>query len=278
MILFPNCKINLGLHILRKRIDGYHELETIFYPIPVHDVLEAVEMPVYHRTASLPFTMSGIDIKGNASSNLCVRAYRLLKRDFPQLPHVMMHLHKTIPSGAGLGGGSADAAFTLKLLNEKFNLGITQAGLIEYALELGSDCPFFIINKPCYATGRGEILEPVELDLSAYKIIIINPGLHVNTSNAFMNIHPAVPSLSLKETIQLPVSKWKELIENDFEHVIFQQHPEIGSIKNELYESGAIYSAMSGSGSTVFGIFEMETQVKLEIPSHYFYRELISQR
>ena len=277
MILFPNCKINLGLHILRKRNDGYHDLETVFYPLPLYEVLEVIEIDIHHRTSSLPFSMSGLAIRGTPSSNLCVKAYRMLKKDFPNLPHVMMHLHKTIPSGAGLGGGSADAAYTLKILNDKFQLGISRERLIRYALELGSDCPFFMLNKPCYATGRGEILEPLELDLSAFKIVIVNPGIHVNTSNAFMNIVPALPERSLKELILEPIATWKDLIHNDFETPIFKQHPELRNIKQQLYSAGALYAAMSGSGSTVFGFFEKDKEVDLSFPANYFYKTLISQ-
>ena len=183
MIVFPNCKINLGLHILGKREDGFHNLETVFYPLLFRDALELI--PATNNTTEIEFTGSGLAVDGNVSDNLCVKAYYLLKKNFPQLPLVKIHLHKAIPMGAGLGGGSADAAFMLKLLNEKFNLNISTPQLLNYALELGSDCPFFIINKPCIATGRGEILEEIEVDLSAYKIVLINPGIHINTGWAF---------------------------------------------------------------------------------------------
>ncbi len=276
MVLFPDCKINLGLHILRKRKDGYHDLETVFYPLPLFDILEIIEMPHGEKSSTLPFSMSGLQLDTQPGSNLCVKAYRLLKKDYPELPHVRMHLHKTIPSGAGLGGGSADAAFTLRLLNEKFRLGISREKLLAYALELGSDCPFFILDRPCYATGRGELLEPISLDLSAWKFVIVNPGIHVNTSNAFMKIQPAIPARSLKESILEPVEGWRDTIINDFEKPIFEQYPEIGAIRDRLYASGAVYAAMSGSGSTVFGMFEKDRPVSLEFPSDYFCRELIS--
>lgn len=274
MILFPNCKINLGLHILHKRADGYHALETVFYPLPLHDVLEVVTMSRQESSPHLPFSMSGLEIEGHPGSNLCIKAYRLLKNDHPALPKVKMHLHKVIPSGAGLGGGSADAAFTLVLLNKKFNLGISQEKLIEYAGMLGSDCPFFILNKSCFAEGRGEKLQPLALDLSGYRAVVINPGIHVNTSNAFMNIQPEKPANSLKEKILLPVTAWKEKITNDFEKVIFEQHPEVGMIKEALYNAGAIYASMSGSGSTVFGLFEKGAQVQIKKDPSWFYKEL----
>jgi len=274
VIVFPNCKINLGLHILRKRTDGYHDLETVFYPIPLRDSLEIIEAPPHLRSATLPFSSSGLKIEGGHSSNLCVKAYRLLKKDFHQLPHIQMHLHKVIPSGAGLGGGSADAAFTLELLNKMFHLNISKEKMLSYANELGSDCPFFIINKPCYAIGRGEKLEEIRLDLSAYKIVIVNPGIHVDTGNAFMKIKPSASNKNLKEIIAQPVDKWKYSLQNDFETVIFNEHPEIVEIKDELYSCGAIYASMSGSGSTVFGIFEKDKELNYSFGEDYFVKEL----
>ena len=199
MVVFPNGKINIGLQVIEKRSDGFHNIQSLFYPIRTRDVLEIIESS--DANEDIDFSQSGLQIQGNASGNLCVKAYHLLKKDFPELPAIKMHLHKAIPMGAGLGGGSADGAFTLKLLNEKFNLQLSTASLIKYTLELGSDCPFFIINKPCYATGRGEILNPVTLDLSAYKIFIINPGIHVNTGWAFGQLSPKVSSINLTEAI-----------------------------------------------------------------------------
>ena len=204
MIVFPNCKINLGLNILRKRRDGYHDLETIFYPLRLFDVLEIIDLP--EEVPALSFSTSGSTIQGSNNDNLCVKAYELLKKNHPALPSAKIHLHKAIPTGAGLGGGSADAAFTLKLLNEKFGLQLTIHQLIDHALQLGSDCPFFIINKPVFAEGRGEIMEPIALDLSVYKFIIVNPGLHINTAKAFSGITPALPAKSVKEIIRQPDS------------------------------------------------------------------------
>ena len=254
MISFPNCKINLGLHILGKREDGFHNLETVFYPLALKDALEL--MPSSNSTTEIEFTGTGLAVDGNMENNLCVKAYYLLKKDFPQLPAVKIHLHKTIPMGAGLGGGSADASFMLRLLNDKFKLNLSNTQLLNYALPLGSDCPFFIINKPCFATGRGEILEEIKIDLSAYKIVLINPGIHINTGRAFSNISPALPKKSVKEIVQQPIETWKTELKNDFEMPVFAAHPQVKEIKELLYQQGAIYAAMSGSGSTVFGIFE----------------------
>jgi 4-diphosphocytidyl-2-C-methyl-D-erythritol kinase len=273
MILFPNCKINLGLHILQKRADGFHDLETVFYPIALQDALEVIHG---EASSAIQFTSSGIQLDVSASDNICVKAYQLLKADFPDLPAIKMHLHKTIPSGAGLGGGSADGAFTLLLLNKKFHLQLSEQQLINYALQLGSDCPFFIKNQPCYATGRGELLEPIHLPLSDYQFVIVNPGIHINTGWAFKQLNPRTDRASLKELIQQPLHKWKEVLVNDFEAPIFQAYPEIENIQKELYTSGAHYAAMSGSGSTVFGIFEKNITPVVSFPEHYFVRTLIN--
>ncbi|MEP7372008.1 MAG: 4-(cytidine 5'-diphospho)-2-C-methyl-D-erythritol kinase [Chitinophagaceae bacterium] len=272
MIIFPNCKINLGLRILRKRSDGYHDLETIFYPLPLYDIVEIVRSP--GDNSALSFSTSGSLIDGNNDDNLCVKAYELLKRNYSTLPVAKIHLHKAIPTGAGMGGGSADASFTLKLLNEKFGLQLSTEQLIGHALQLGSDCPFFIINKPAFAGGRGEILKPVSLDLSAYKFIIVNPGIHINTANAFSTVTPALPSKSVKEIIQQSIDSWKNELINDFEKSVFLQYPEIEEIKSKLYDNGAVYASMSGSGSTVYGIFKKDAAADHHFPSHYFFKEL----
>lgn len=274
MIVFPNCKINLGLHILHKRSDGYHDIETVFYPLPLTDSLEIIENKQPQKTPGIPFSSSGLAIEGKPNTNLCVRAYRLLKHDFPQLPGVKIHLHKLIPAGAGLGGGSADGAFALQVLNEIMGLKLSREQLIRYAAELGSDCPFFIINQPCYATGRGELLEEINLDLSAYQFVVINPGIHIDTGRAFLEIVPAQPEKPLKEVIAGPVEKWKYDLKNDFEKVIFLKHREIVDIKDSLYVQGAIYASMSGSGSTVFGIFPKGKTISPDFPPHYFVKIL----
>ncbi len=268
MVSFPNCKINLGLHILGKREDGFHNLETVFYPVPFRDALEL--MPSTGKTNPIEFTGTGLVVNGNSEDNLCAKAYHLLKKDLPQLPAVKIHLHKAIPMGAGLGGGSADAAFMLKLLNERFQLNLSTAQLINYALQLGSDCPFFIINKPCLATGRGEVLEETTVDLSAYTIVLINPGIHINTGWAFSKIIPALPVKSIKAIIEQPVNSWKEELKNDFETAVFNAHPAIKEIKETLYAQGAVYAAMSGSGSTVFGIFNTSFDISKLKNRDYF--------
>lgn len=272
MVSFPNCKINLGLHILRKRSDGYHDLETVFYPIGLTDILEIIENR-YAKTA-VHLSTSGEPVEGRPANNLCVRAYRLLQKDFPSLPPTLIHLHKVIPAGAGLGGGSANASFTLQMINEIAGLGLNQQQLLHYAAQLGSDCPFFIINKPCYATGRGEILEEFELDLSTYSIVLVNPGIHVNTGVAFTGIVPAMPAYSIKEILQQPVSQWKYKLQNDFEKTVFKSYREIVDIKDSLYQKGALYASMSGSGSSVYGIFEKDKVPVTSFPADYFVKIL----
>jgi 4-diphosphocytidyl-2-C-methyl-D-erythritol kinase len=274
MISFPNCKINLGLHIIGKRDDGYHDLETIFYPVRIKDAIEVIEK------APTQFSISGLEIGGEEQNNLCLKAYHLLKKDFPQLPPVHMHLHKLIPTGAGLGGGSADGAFTLKLINKKFDLALSEKQLIGYALQLGSDCPFFILDKPCFATGRGELLDQIAVDLSTYKILIVHPGIHISTAWAFSKLSGSRPrrgpgnSKSSRETIQQPISTWREELINDFEEPVFSQYPEIKKIKDELYDAGAAYSSMSGSGSSVYGIFRKEDRIIVSFPKNFTTHEV----
>ena len=258
MVVFPNCKINLGLQILAKRNDGFHNIETVFYPIQLKDALEIIS---FDNTEQVIFSSSGYPINGNTKDNLCLRAYYLLKKDFPHLPFVKIHLHKNIPMGAGLGGGSADAAFTLQLLNNLFCLNIPVNRLLDYSLQLGSDCPFFIMNTPCLGLGRGELLEEIKLDLSAYKIVIVNPGIHINTGEAFANLNLETNDpnyISLKNIIQQPIETWQHNLKNDFEIPVFKKHPVIKNIKEALYKQSAIYAAMSGTGSTVFGLFKKE--------------------
>ena len=249
MICFPNAKINLGLNVTDRRADGYHNLESIFYPIRLHDALEVIE------SDELSFTSSGLTIPGNADSNLCVKAYYLLDADFT-LPPVHIHLHKHVPIGAGLGGGSADAAFFLKLMNDKFELSLSVEQLETYASLLGADCPFFIRNKPAFATGIGDQLQEIPLDLSDYYLVLVTPDVHISTVEAYRGVKPATPVYSLLESIQKPVSVWKNLILNDFEKHLFEAYPEIRALKSSLYEAGAMYVTMTGSGSSVVGIFE----------------------
>ena len=270
LVRFPNCKINLGLSVLAKRSDGFHELETVFYPVPFTDVLEVISVPA-SPAADLSFTASGISVAGSVEDNLCVKAYRLLKQDFPHLPAVQMHLHKIIPVGAGLGGGSADGAFALQVLNELGSLQLTQSQLIAYAARLGSDCPFFMLNRPCAGRGRGELLEEVAVDLSRYTMVLVNPHIHVNTGWAFSQLKlQRGEKSSPVNGVRQPVETWRDQLINDFEEPVFQQHPAIQAIRDRLYEQGAIYAAMSGSGSTVFGIFPKKYLYKPDLFPHYF--------
>ena len=264
MIAFPNCKINLGVNIIRKREDGFHDLETIFLPVPFTDVLEIIS------SDKTELTVTGLPV--NATENLCIKAYNLLQQKFPELPPVKMHLHKVVPMGAGLGGGSSDASFILNMLTEKFELNINPEELRDIALQLGSDCPFFLINKPCFATGRGEILEPLDLDLTNYKILIINPGIHIDTKLAFSKIISGERKKSIKEIIAQPIETWKEELQNDFEIPLFAEYPEIEKLKNDLYELGATYASLSGSGSSVFGLFKKEINIDNSNWNNYFYK------
>ncbi|MEN9697256.1 MAG: hypothetical protein RLZ56_677 [Bacteroidota bacterium] len=253
MIAFPNCKINLGLSIIAKRADGYHELETVFYPVALKDMVEIVHSE--SKETVVNFTQTGIAIPGDATQNLCVKAYHLLKQDFPQIPAVKIHLHKHIPMGAGLGGGSSDGTAVLLLLNQQFNLGLNTNQLIDYAAQLGSDCPFFVHNTACHATGRGELLQPIACDLSHYKIALVHPAIHVSTAWAFNQLHPHLKTKSIAEIVAQPIATWKQDLINDFEAPIFEAHPILAKVKTQLYEQGAIYASMSGSGSSFFGLF-----------------------
>lgn len=265
MVVFPNCKINLGLRILDRRQDGFHNLQSVFIPVPLFDALEVVQSP----DGQTRFTVTGITLDAKAEDNICMKAYRLLQEKFPKLPALNIHLHKNIPSGAGLGGGSADGAFMLRLLNQKFRLGLETSELLSLALRLGSDCPFFILNNACYSTGRGEIMEPLALDLSHYNLVLVNPGIHINTGWAFGQLsHDRVP-LNFPDIIQMPVSEWRDQLVNDFEEPVFNAHPTIGSIKEKLYEAGAVFAAMSGSGSTLFGFFPDTAKPALDFPDHF---------
>lgn len=281
MIVFPHCKINLGLSITGKRNDGYHNLETVFYPLAVRDVLEIIPdknssfITTNQEHGKVTFLTSGIKVDGNGMDNLCMQAYYLLQKDFPELPSIQMHLHKAIPIGAGLGGGSADAAFTLLLLNTQFKLDLSPSRLMNYALQLGSDCPFFIVDAPCFAAGRGEILKPIALDLSGYLFVLINPGIVINTGWAFAQLNIGTDRLAerdegLKDSIMRPVSDWRDFITNDFEKPVFEKYDEINSIKNKLYEQGALYASMTGSGSTVYGIFEKGASPDFNFPANYW--------
>lgn len=251
MITYPIAKINIGLLVTEKRPDGFHNLETIFYPIRMQDILEVIEADEFK------FSLSGIAVEGDPNENLVVKAYQLIKNDF-QIPAVQVHLHKNIPSGAGLGGGSSDAAYMLLTLNELFNLNLSQEQLMDYALKLGSDCPFFIQGKPVFATGRGELMQDCHVELKDFFLILVKPPVHVSTAAAYQNIVPQRSRLSLKGLIGFPVTKWKGNIQNHFEKYVFQAYPEVENIKKTLYEQGAVFAQMSGSGSAVYGLFRSE--------------------
>lgn len=254
MIAFPNAKINIGLNVTGRRSDGYHNIETVFYPVKINDVIEVVE------GHNLTFENSGIEIPGNREDNLCLKAYDLLKHDF-KLPPVAIHLHKNIPIGAGLGGGSSDAAFFLRLLNTKFELRLTDLQMEDYARQLGADCAFFIRNRPVFAYEKGDRFKDVSLDLSSYFIALVMPDVHVSTNEAYKGIRPSKPKEDLCELMKLPVKKWKDLVRNDFEDSIFPNHSEIRGVKAALYEAGALYASMSGSGASVYGIFDKKVEL-----------------
>lgn len=251
MICFPNAKINLGLNIVSKRSDGYHNLETIFYPVPIKDALEII---VRDYQAEDSFIEAGIKVDSLPESNLVMKALRLMREQY-DIPFLEIHLLKKIPFGAGLGGGSADASFMLKLLNSTFELRVSDDDLAKMAVKLGADCPFFIYNKPMFATGIGEIFEPVELSLKGYQFLLVKPNIHVSTKDAFALIKPKHPEVSLRDITKYPIEEWKGVMVNDFEKSVFEKHPTISDIKQSFYNQGALYASMSGSGSSVFGIF-----------------------
>ena len=253
MISFPNAKINLGLNIVEKRQDGYHNIESVFYPIAWFDALEII------KSEAFSFNSSGLTIPGNTENNLIVRACDLFIRDgLLGSEYISIHLHKVLPMGAGIGGGSADGAFALKMLNEIFELKLSSNQLQEYASQLGSDCSFFIENTPKFCFGKGSEFEEIELDIKGKYIVLVNPQIHISTAEAYAGVKPQRPTTSLKEIIKRPISDWKGLLKNDFEEKIVVNHPEIGVIKDKLYKLGALYASMTGSGSTVFGIFDGE--------------------
>jgi 4-diphosphocytidyl-2-C-methyl-D-erythritol kinase len=263
MVTFPPCKINLGLNIIRKRPDGFHDLVTCFYPLPWVDILEIIP------SDRIAFTSSGATIPGATQENLCLKAYQLLKKDF-SMGKVKIHLHKIIPTGAGLGGGSSDAAYTLRMLNQIFALNLSTSQLLNYASVLGSDCAFFIEDVPKLGTGRGEVLADLNTSLKNKFIVLIKPDIHVSTAEAYAGIHPLEPSKNLRDVLERrPISEWKNLVTNDFEESIFKKYPLLYTIKENLYACGALYASMSGSGSAVFGIFENEVNVDSQPGIHW---------
>ncbi|MCF6349203.1 MAG: 4-(cytidine 5'-diphospho)-2-C-methyl-D-erythritol kinase [Flavobacteriaceae bacterium] len=264
MLVFPNAKINIGLNIIDKLPTGYHRIESCFYPVPLTDALEVIETDVFS------FTSSGIAIPGNETDNLCLQAYQLVKADY-SIPPVSIHLHKNIPIGAGLGGGSADGAFMIKLLNQKFKLGMPEDEQERLAAKLGSDCPFFIRNKPVFVEGTGNVFSKIYLSLTGYYLVLVMPNIHVSTKEAYVAINPKKPTINLKQELEnTSISNFQKAIKNDFEIPVFNQHPELGKIKNQLVKQGAIYASMSGSGASVYGIFDTTPIFNWDYPFDIF--------
>ena len=256
MITFPIAKINLGLNVVERRPDGYHNLETVFYPVAIKDALEVFPMNEgFPSDVDCDLKVTNIHIEGDEQRNLVVRAYQMLKQDYPALPRIHAHLYKGIPTQAGMGGGSSDCGFMITLLNEQFQLGLSRQQMIDYAAHLGADCAFFIVNEPCYAEGIGEKLQPISLDLSGWYLAVVRPDIPVSTKEAFSLIVPQHPARNCRDIVMQPVETWRDSLTNDFERSVFAIHPELGKVKEQLYEQGAVYAAMSGSGSSLFGLF-----------------------
>jgi 4-diphosphocytidyl-2-C-methyl-D-erythritol kinase len=248
MVAFPHCKINLGLQVIRKRADGYHDIATCFYPVPLTDMLEIIP------ARDFTFSFSGEPVPGDERENLCVKAFQILRRE-KDIPPVQMHLHKTIPMGAGLGGGSSDGAFTLTLLNEIFQLALSPARLKELASELGSDCAFFLKKEPQSGSGKGDELKELQVDLKGRFIVLVKPPVHISTARAYAEIIPTVPPMLPEQVVKNAPEKWKGLLKNDFEGPVFRMHPQIEMVKESMYDAGAVYASMTGSGAAVYGIF-----------------------
>ncbi|MBC8314259.1 MAG: 4-(cytidine 5'-diphospho)-2-C-methyl-D-erythritol kinase [Bacteroidetes bacterium] len=263
MISFPNAKINLGLHVVEQRTDGFHNIETVFYPVSLCDILEII--PSEKKGAE--FTSSGLLIPDDSGSNLIIKVYQLFSSRYPAsgirhpVSGIRIHLHKVIPMGAGLGGGSSDGANTIKMLSDLWKLDLSVQQLQDLARQLGSDCAFFIENKPVYATGKGDQFEPIDLDLSGYQVVIVVPLVHMSTPEAYSIVNPQKPAEKIREIIRLPVEQWESRLINDFEEPVMKKHPIIREIRAELYNQGAIFAAMSGSGAAVFGIFSLQSSV-----------------
>ncbi len=254
MILFPSAKINLGLRVTSKRSDGFHNIESVFYPVPLHDVIEFME------ASEFKLTIYGKSVPGKLSDNLLYKTWELLKKHY-DIPPVEVHLLKNIPVGSGFGGGSADAAFFMKGLNDFFQLRITDERLLTLATQLGSDCSFFIQNMPALVTGRGEIIQPCNLNLSGFFLILIIPKLNLSTSGLFSRIIPKATTISVSEIVRKPVKQWKQLLFNDFEKIVFQDYPKLSKLKQELSKRGALYASMTGTGSALYGLFETKPEI-----------------
>jgi 4-diphosphocytidyl-2-C-methyl-D-erythritol kinase len=272
MITYPNAKINIGLNITERRPDGYHNIESVFYPINLQDAVEIKTIEGEEPQGGYKLKVSGTILDGTPDDNLVVKAYKLLRKDF-NFPAQKIHLYKHIPVGAGLGGGSSDAAAIIKMLNEKFALGLTSEQMQNYAVQIGADCPFFINNTPVFATGIGNIFTPIEFSLHGKTILLVKPDIFVSTRDAYALVKPSPAAIPLTEAIKQPISEWKQIITNDFEKSVFAKYPEIAAIKDKLYDMGAIYASMSGSGSAVYGIFDSPIEYADEIFSGYFCRQ-----
>lgn len=256
MIVYPNAKINIGLNVVEKRPDGYHNLETVFYPINLQDALDVKELEASDGAPEgYVLKVTGTVLDGSPEENLVVRAFKLLKKDF-DLPPVGLGLYKHIPTGAGLGGGSSDAAFTIKTLNERFQLGLTEERMEAYCAQLGADCAFFIKNRPMFATDIGNVFHPIALNLQHKHLVLVKPDIFVSTKDAYAKVEVRHPERQLPELLAQPIAQWKDTVKNDFEPSVFAKYPEIAAIKDKLYDLGAVYASMSGSGSSVFGIFD----------------------
>ncbi len=266
MIVFPNAKINLGLQITARRLDGFHNLLSCFVPVGWADTLELIP-DLVGSPMGVRFSSSGILIPGDPATNLCVRAYQSLRADF-DLPPVQMHLHKQIPIGAGLGGGSADGAFVLRLLNDRFALGLSANQLEQYARPLGSDCAFFIRNRPAYCIEKGDVFQDISIDLAGKYIVLIYPNLAISTREAYAGVRPHQPNVPLRELLAAPIADWRQTVHNDFEDSLFPRYPVLAELKDRLYNLGAVYAAMTGSGSTVYGIFADQPDFAGEFSSY----------
>ena len=263
MIIFPIAKVNLGLNVVERRPDGYHNLQTVFYPVGIQDALEIFPMAEdFPSEVDCDIKVSNIPIEGDEQRNLVVRAYQLLKQDFSNLPRLHVHLYKGIPTQAGMGGGSSDASAMLRLLNTSFQLNLSDEKLISYASKLGADCAIFILNRPAYAEGIGEKLYPMDIDLSGWYMAVVRPDIPVPTKEAFARIKPHFPQKCCRDIVMQPVETWKEELVNDFEESVFALHPELAAIKERLYQLGATYAAMSGSGSALFGLFRQPIDLR----------------
>ena len=276
MITFPIAKINLGLNVVEKRPDGYHNLQTVFYPVPLRDALEVVTMdPAFPSEVDCDLKVSNFDT-GDEQRNLVVRAYHALKADYPALPRCHAHLYKAIPTQAGMGGGSSDCAYMIRLLNDLFALHLSEQQMMQYAARLGADCAFFIKSRPCYAEGIGEQLEDIDLDLSGWHIAVVRPDIPVPTREAFARIRPHHPAKNCRDIVRQPVDTWAAELVNDFEQSVFALHPELAAVKDHLYKMGATYAAMSGSGSALFGLFrERPDRLSQEFPNMFTFSSLL---